>query len=229
MSANDSGVKSKSKFPKTHPIDASSSESEGVSPRFFFSPFSTSSFVFRHASKSHTRGSAGMATFPAITGIAAYVIAGFTPHVISNNASFNCAFSSANVCACARACSKCISKYAHFARISRSISRLRARDAADASRFAARRFARLCGAPIVDVIGANTPHTRPRHRTRPGARARNESTSNARHVALDRALDGGNDTERAFSSSSALGRPRSVVRARASGADTARARPRARR
>ena len=94
-----------------------------------------------------------MATFPAITGIAAYVIAGFTPHVISNNASFNCAFSSANVCACARACSKCISKYAHFARISRSISRLRARDAADASRFAARRFARLCGAPIVDVIG----------------------------------------------------------------------------
>lgn len=167
-----------------------------------------------------------MATFPAITGIAAYFIAGFTPHVISNNASFNCAFSSANVCACARACSKCISKYAHFARISRSISRLRARDAADASRFAARRFARLCGAPIVDVIGANTPQTRPRHHTRLGARARNESTSNARHVALDRALDGGNDTQRAFSSSPARGRPRSVVRARANDAETARAQPR---
>lgn len=161
-----------------------------------------------------------MATFPAITGIAAYVIAGFTPHVISNNASFNRAFSSANVCACARACSKCSSKYAHFARISRSISRLRARDAADASRFAARRFARLCGAPIVDVIGP----TRARGTAHASGRVlgmnRRQTLVTSRSIARSTAVMTPNARFRRP--------PRSVVRARSSARARVAPTPRAR-
>lgn len=76
-----------------------------------------------------------------------------TPHVSSNSAFFSAAFSLANA---AVSPSNCATR----ARVSRSNSLFRFLDAADASRFAANRFARRCTASRDGSIDITTPVSR---------------------------------------------------------------------